>query len=99
MNDQIRIHFQEVKRESTLIAVPTVPWVMALLLSVFGLARISVFAQTTDEERISELHRREILGKDDGWMSWVGESYLPGVLLVIGIVLLVIFLMRGRPMV
>ena len=71
---------------------------MALLLCIFGQARVSVFAQT-EEERISELHRREILGKDDGWMNLDGASYLPGVLLLVGVILLVIFLMRGRPMV
>jgi hypothetical protein len=99
MNDQKRIHFQGGKRESPLLAVPTSPWMMALLLSGFGEAGISVFAQTEDEEQISEMHRREILGEDDGWMNWVGETYVPGVLLVIGVALLVIFLVRGRPLV
>ena len=56
-------------------------------------------AQTEEEERISELRRREILGSDESWTSLEGASYLPGVLLLIGVALLVIFLVRGRPMV
>lgn len=98
MNVQRRIHCLGVKRERHLKDASTSRLVMALLLCIFGQARVSVFAQT-EEERISELHRREILGKDDGWMNLDGASYLPGVLLLVGVILLVIFLMRGRPMV
>lgn len=56
-------------------------------------------AQTEEEERISELRRREILGTDESWTSLEVATYLPGVLLLIGVALLVIFLVRGRPMV
>ena len=86
------------KRESLPKVVHSFPSMEALVLTVLSLSRLGVLAQNVDEEQISELHRREILGQDDGWMNWVGESYLPGVLLVIGVVLLIVFLIRGRPL-
>ena len=74
-------------------------WAWLLAIGLFWLPRIRAIAQTEEEERISELRRREILGTDESWMSLEGATYLPGVLLLIGVALLVIFLVRGRPMV
>lgn len=72
---------------------------MLLAIGLVGLTRVGAMAQTEEEERISELHRREILGSDESWSSLDGATYLPGVLLLIGVALWVIYLMRGRPMV
>lgn len=74
-------------------------WGWLLAISLFWLPRIQAMAQTEEEERISELRRREILGTDESWTSLEVATYLPGVLLLIGVALLVIFLVRGRPMV